>query len=91
MHFFSFLPKLIVGLICVEVGRNDASALMPRKRAPNCCDSVSKDIDEDKGISVDVLFNDLDIIVCFLETVEGITRELCNLLLRTCMNEIEID
>ncbi len=30
-----------------------------------------------------------DMIVCFLETVEGITRELCSLLLRTCSKEIE--
>jgi hypothetical protein len=91
MHLFSFLAKLIVGLICAEVGRDGASALMPHKRVPNCCDSVSKDVNEDKGISADVLLDDLDIIVCFLEKVEGITRELCNLLLRTCSNKIDID
>ncbi len=89
MHFFSFLPKSIVGSTHVEAGRDDASALMPCKRAPSC-DSVSKGVDEDKGITVDD-FNDLDMIVCFLETVEGITRELCNLLLRTCSNGIKVD
>ncbi len=63
-----------MGLTHVEAGRDDASASMPRKRAPNC-DSVSEGVDEDKGITVDDV-NDLDMIVCFLETVEGITREL---------------
>ncbi len=74
----------------VEVGRDDASALMPRKRAPNCCDTISEGVDEDKGISMHS-FDDLDIIVCCLEMVEGIMRELCNLSLRTCSNEINVD
>ena len=89
MRFFSFLPKSIVSSAHGEEGRDDTSALMPRKRGPNC-DSVSEGVDEDKGITVDD-FDDLDMIVCFLETVEGITRELCNLLLRTCSNRIEVD
>ena len=62
---------------------------MPCKRAPNC-DSVSKGVNEDRGIAVDDV-DDLDMIVCFIETVEGITRELCNLLLITCSNEIDVD
>ncbi len=78
-----------MGSTHVEAGRDDALASMPRKRAPNC-DSASKGVNEDKGISVDDV-DDLDMIVCFLETVEGITRELCNLSLRTCSNVIEVD
>ncbi len=78
-----------MGLTQVEDGRDDASASMPSKRAPNC-DSVSEGVNEDKGITVDD-FDDLDMIVCFLETVEGITRELCNLSLRTCSNGIDVD
>ncbi len=62
---------------------------MPCKRAPNC-DSVSEGINEDKGIAVDDI-DDLDMIVCFLEMVEGIMRELCNLLQRTCSNDIVFD
>jgi hypothetical protein len=78
-----------VSLTHGEAGRDDTSALMPRKRAPNC-DSVSKGINEGRGIAVDDV-DDHDMIVCFLETVEGITRELCNLLLRTCSNGIIFD
>ncbi len=89
MRLFSFLPKSIMGSTHAEAGRDDASALMPRKRAPNC-DLVSEGVNEDKGITVDDV-DDLDMIVCFLETVEGITRELCNLLLRTCSNGIDVD
>ncbi len=89
MRFFSFLPKSIVSLIHGEAGRDDTSALMPRKRAPNC-DSVSEGINEDRGITVDDV-DDLDMIVCFLETVEGITREPCNLSQRTCSNGIVFD
>ncbi len=89
MCFFSFLPKLIVSLTHGEAGRDDTSASMPCKRAPNC-DSVSDGVNEDGGIAVDDV-EDLDMIVCFLETVEGITRELCNLLLRTCSNGIIFD
>ncbi len=89
MRFFSFLPKSIVSSTHGEAGRDDTSASMPRKRAPNC-DSVSKGVDEDRGIAVDDV-DDLDMIVCFLETVEGITRELCNLSLRTCSNGIIFD
>ncbi len=89
MRFFSFLPKLIVSLTHGEACRDDTLALMPRKRAPNC-DSVSEGVDEDRGIAVDNV-DDLDMIVCFLETVEGITRELCNLSLRTCSNGIVFD
>jgi hypothetical protein len=89
MHFFSFVPKSIVGSTYVKVGRDYALALMPCKRAPNC-DSVSKGINEDKRITVDD-FQDLDMIVCFLETVEGIRRELCNLSLRTCSKGIEVN
>ena len=43
MHFFSFFPKSIVGSTHVEVGRDDALASMPCKRAPNC-DLVSKKV-----------------------------------------------
>ncbi len=89
MRFFSFLPKSIVSSTHGEAGRDDTSASMPRKRAPNC-DSASKGIDEDKGIAVDDV-DDLDMIVCFLETDEDSTRELCNLSLRTCSNGIEVD
>ena len=89
MRFFSFLPKSIVSSTHGEAGRDDTLASMPRKRAPNC-DLVSKGINEDRGIPVDDA-DDLDMIVCFLETVEGITRELCNLLLRTCSNGIILD
>ena len=89
MHFFSFLPKSIVSSTHGEAGRDDTLASMPCKRAPNC-DSVSKGVNEDRGITVDDV-DDLDMIVCFLETVEGITRELCNLSLRTCSNGIEVD
>jgi hypothetical protein len=60
------LPKSIVGSTHVEAGRDDASASMPGKRAPNC-DSVSEGVNEDKGITGDD-FDDLDMIVCFLET-----------------------
>ncbi len=42
----------------------------------------------DKGIAV-FDFDCPDMIVYFLETVEGITRELCSLSLRTCSKEIE--
>ncbi len=72
-----------------EAGRDDTLALMPHKRVPNC-DSVSVGINEDRGIAVDDV-DDLNMIVCFLETVEGITRKLCNLLLRTCSNGIVFD
>ena len=89
MRFFSFLPKSIVSSTHGEAGKDDTLASMPRKRAPNC-DSVSEGVDEDRGIAVDDV-DDLDMIVFFLETVEGITRELCNLLLRTCSNGIEVD
>ena len=89
MHFCSFLPKSIVSSTHGEAGRDDTLALMPRKRAPNC-DSVSEGINEDRGMAVDNV-DDLDMIVCFLETVEGITRELCNLLQRTCSNGIVFD
>ena len=78
-----------MGSTHVEAGRDDASASMPRKRAPNC-DSVSEGVDEDRGIAVDDV-DDLDMIVCFLETIEGIMRELCNLSLRTCSNGIDVD
>jgi hypothetical protein len=89
MRFFSFLPKSIVSSTHGEAGRDDTSASMPRKRAPNY-DSVSEGVDEDRGIAVDDV-DDLDMIVCFLEMVEGITRELCNLLQRTCSNGIVFD
>jgi hypothetical protein len=89
MRFFSFLPKLIVSSTHGRAGRDDTLASMPRKRVPNC-DSVSEGVDEDRGIAVDDV-DDLDMIVCFLETVEGITRELCNLSLRTRSNEIILD
>jgi hypothetical protein len=89
MRFFSFLRKLIVSSTHGEAGRDDTLALMPRKRAPNC-DSVSEGVDEDRGIAVDDV-DDLDMIVCVLGTVEGITRELCNLSLRTCSNRIVFD
>ena len=35
--------------------------------------------------------DDPDVVGCFLETIEGITRELCSLLLRACSKEIEVD
>ncbi len=35
--------------------------------------------------------DDPDVIGCFLETIDGITRELCSLLLRACLKEIEVD
>ncbi len=89
MRFFSFLPKLIVSSTHGEAGRDDTLASMPRKRAPNC-DLVSEGINEDRGMAVDDV-DDLDMIVCFLETVEGITRELCNLSQRTCSNRIVFD
>jgi hypothetical protein len=44
----------------------------------------------DEGVAVDD-FDGHDMIVCFLETVGGITRELCSLLLRTCSKEIKVD
>ena len=72
-----------------EAGRDDTSVSMPRKRAPNC-DLVSEGVNEDRGIAVDDV-DDLDMIVCFLKMVEDITRELCNLSLRTCSNGIEVD
>ncbi len=89
MRFFSFLLKSTVSLTHGEAGRDDTSASMPRKRAPNC-DSVSEGVNEDRGIAVDDV-DDLDMIVCFLKTVEGITRELCNLSLRTYSNGIILD
>jgi hypothetical protein len=36
-------------------------------------------------------FDGPDMIGCFLETIDGITRELCSLLLRTCSKEIKVD
>ena len=33
-------------------------------------------------------FDGPDMIGCFLETIDGITRELCSLLLRTCSKDI---
>ena len=57
-------------------------ASIPRRRAPNCNAVTSGGVDDVDGP---------DMIGCFFETIEGITRELCSLLLRACSKETEVD
>ena len=63
---------------------------------------VDAEVDDDAGsvtsggvsTGEEVMVDDFDVfgmMFCFLETVEGITRELCSLLLRTCSKEIIVD
>ena len=55
------------------------------------CDSVTTGgVDLDEKVRVEDV-DDPDLVGCFLETIEGITRELCSLLLRACLKEIEVD
>ncbi len=55
------------------------------------CESVTTGgVDLDEKVRVDNV-DDPDVVGCFLETIEGITRELCSLLLRACSKEIEVD
>ena len=55
------------------------------------CDSgTTGGMDLDDKVRVEDV-DDPDLVGCFLETIEGITRELCSLLLRACSKEIEVD
>ncbi len=55
------------------------------------CGSVTTGgVDLDDKVRVEDV-DDPDVEGCFIETVEGITRELCSLLLRACSKEIEVD
>jgi hypothetical protein len=47
-------------------------------------------MDLDEKVTVENV-DDPDVVGCFLETIEGITRELCSLLRRACSKEIEVD
>jgi hypothetical protein len=62
-------------------------ASISHRRASDC-NWVSEGVDMDERVVVDY-FECPDMIVCFLETVEGIMRELYSLSLRTCSKEIE--
>jgi len=89
--FFSLVPNWMVGSTQVDAEVDDDAASIPRRRAPNCSSVTSGG-----GVSTSevVMVDDIDgfkMIGCFLETVEGITRELCSLLLRTCSKEIIVD
>ena len=87
---FSLQPTWMIGSMQVDAEVDDDFASIPRRRAPNCSSTTSGGVDfEEKGIVDDV--DDPDMIGCFLETIEGITRELCSLLLRTCSKETEFD
>jgi hypothetical protein len=90
MLHFSLLANWMMGSRQVDAEVDDDCASIPRRRAPNC-NAVKyggADFDE-KGIVDDV--DGPDMIGCFLETIEGITRELCSLLLRACSKETEVD
>ena len=68
----------------------DEFASIPRRRAPYCKSVTSSGVDLDERVTVDD-FDGPDMIGCFLETIDGITRELCSLLIRTCSKEIKVD
>ncbi len=88
--FFSLVPNWMVGSTQVDAEVDDDAASIPRRRAPNCSSVTSGGGNMDEEVMVD----DFDVpgmMFCFLETVEGITRELCSLLLRTCSKEIKVD
>ena len=57
---------------------------------PHCGSVTANGMDLDEKVNVEDV-DDPDVVGCFLETIEGITRELCSLLLRACSKEIEVD
>ena len=74
----------------VDAEVDDDVASIPRRRAPNCSSVTSGGVSTGEEVMVDDI-DGPEMIGCFLETVEGITRELCSLLLRTCSKEIIVD
>jgi hypothetical protein len=80
----------MVGSMQVDADVDDDFASISRIRAPNCNSVISGGVDLGEKVMVEDV-DGPDMIGCFLETIDGITRELCSLLLRTCSNEIEVD
>ncbi len=63
---------------------------MLRNEVPHCGSVMAGGMDLDEKVNVEDV-DDPDVVGCFLETIEGITRELCSLLLRACLKEIEVN
>jgi hypothetical protein len=80
----------MMGLMQVDADVDDDFASIPRRRVPYCNSVTSRKVELDERVTVDD-FDGPDMIGCFLETIDGITSELCSLLLRTCSKEIEVD
>ncbi len=90
MLFFSMVPNWMLGSIQVDIEVHDDFSLISRSERPNCDSVTTGGIDLYEKVTIEDVDNP-DVIGCFLETIEGITRELCSLSLRTCSKEIEVD
>jgi hypothetical protein len=86
MLFFSMVPNWMLGSIRVDMEVHNDFSLISRSEGLNCDSVTMGGIDLDEKVTVGDVDNP-DVIGCFLETIEGITRELCSLLLRTCSKD----
>ena len=84
------VPNWMLGLIWIGVGRLGEFSFMSRNEVTHCGSVTANGMDLDEKVNVEDV-DDPDVVGCFLEMIEGITRELCSLLLRACSKEIEVD